>query len=143
VIYARLVFGALLAVAIFLGGYKVADWRGKAASEALQAANALALADDYKKLEAAHIAKETALAAENDQLKNDSLKFPTVSVRMCKYASPIVSTTGTPRQVIPTSAGVGSSDPKPVPQGDGPDYGPSLFGLADALDSIDAKCRAL
>lgn len=134
-------------IAAFLIGlsffwYHQGGLASKTKLEALQAANALSLADAYKAQEAAHIAKETALAIENAHLKDNALQFPTMAVRVCHFSAPVPI----PRksgQVIPPSPGVGAGNPVEVPQQSGPDYGPSLFGLADALDQITAKCRAL
>lgn len=142
-LYAKLAAALVLGAGLAYAGYHVADLKGKAALASLREANALSLANAYKQREADHLAKETALAAENDQLKNDALAYPTVSVRMCKYSTAVVSTAGKGGQVIPPISGVGSPGPVKVPESSGPDYGPSLFGLADALDSITAKCRAI
>ena len=133
---------AVAVALLFGGGFYFGGLSQKSKLEALQTANALSLANSYKVEEAAHIAKEKALGLENDQLKADALKYPTVAVRMCKF-TPLVSAPGKGGHILPAPSGVGPGDLKPVPASEGPDYGPSLFGLADALDQIAAQCRAL
>jgi hypothetical protein len=140
--YAKIGAIVLGIVLLFGSGYHFGGLASKTKLEALQAANALSLANDYKQREADHIAKEKALGLENDQLKDNALKFPTVAVRVCHLA-PAVPAPGKGGQVVSTGPGVGTADPQPVPASSGPDLGPVLFGLADALDQIAAKCRAL
>lgn len=122
----------LLGVGLFVGGYHFGGLSAKAET-------ATALAKAYQAQEKAHQAKEAAYEKEIDGLKTDSLSYPTVAVRLC----PAV-TVPAPRQsgqVLPTSTGLGKENPIPVPPSQGPDYGPSLFGLADEFDQVTAKCR--
>lgn len=133
-LYAKLGGALAIIAAIFGLGWHLGGLSGQADVARLERDQAQALAKAYSEREA----KESAYAKEISQLKTDSLQFPTVAVRLCPPA-PVPTPKG---QVLPAQSSVGTGDPKPVPQSAGPDYGPSLFGLADALDSITAQCRA-
>jgi hypothetical protein len=139
-LYVKIGAAIALLAAIFFGGYHLGGLKGQADVSRLQRDQAQSLAAAYSAREAERQAKESAYETEIAQLKTDSLQFPTVAVRMCP-PTPVVSASGKAGQVLPPSGGVGQGDPKPVPQSERPDYGPSLFGLADALDSIAARCR--
>lgn len=130
-------------VLLFGAGFWFGTLHEKARYEALVAANATQIANQYKGQIAAEAAKESAYEEELSKLRSDALTpFPTVPVRLCQPTI-IVRTEAQGRQVIPPPAGVGAPNAEPVPQSTGPDYGPSLFGLADELDQVAAKCRAL
>lgn len=121
----------------YLGGLYSA-----AAFARLQRDNAQSEATAYHDRETAHQVKEVAYEKEIHELKDAALStYPTVAVRMCQSNSTLPAT-GKSRQVLPADPRMGTGDTKQVPQSEGPDYGPSLFGLADALDSITAKCRS-
>lgn len=139
-IYARIAGIVLAVVFIFGAGWYFRGLKATAAAEAIQAANAISLAKAYQDREAAQQAKQAAYDKEIDDLKTDALNYPTVAVRMCPPVStvPAANQRG---QVLPAPAGVGKGNPIEVPSSSRQDIGPSLFGLADALDQIAAKCR--
>jgi hypothetical protein len=137
-IYLKLAGLALLAMAMFyLGGL-----REKSKYEALEAKNASSLAQQVEAQEAAQAAKEAAYEKEIAGLQQSALtEFPTTAVRLCPSAR--VPGPAKAGPVVPPSPGVGTANAQPVSQSSGQDIGPELYGLADALDSIVAQCRAL
>jgi hypothetical protein len=124
-------------IAGLASGWYFGGLHGKAQLEALQASQFKALADAYVEQKKAAQAKQQALEAENETLKDNQLKFPDVAVRVCRIAAALPEA-GHPGQVLPAAAGV-------LPPSDPPDrdIGPALFALADEADAIVAKCRAL
>ena len=125
----------VLGVVFYLGGIGP-----RAKLETLRADQAAATAAAVLAQRLSYEASLAAKEKELDGLKTAALtQYPTTVVRLCLATS---SVPATPQggQVLPAAAGVGKSDAKPVPQG-GPDYGPALFGLADAFDQVTAKCR--
>jgi hypothetical protein len=135
-----LVYAVIAALLLGFGvGWYFGGLHGKAQLEAMQASQFKALADAYQAQQLAAQTKQKALEAENETLSADALKYPDVSVRVCKLTGPPMPRPAPSGQVL--SAGPGVLPQAPV--ADPPDIGPTLFADADRADEIVAKCRAL
>src|SRR5271155_3255277 len=129
------ILALILAIVLFGGGFYLGGLREKSKYEGLEATNAQALAKAYQDQIAAQAVKAAAYEKEINDLKTSSLtQFPTVPIRLCP--SPSVPKAPKAGSIVAAASGVGKADVEPVPQSQGPDYGPSLFGLADELDKV-------
>lgn len=140
----KAIIAAVLLVAAFAAGWYFSGLREKAVVSREQADSFQALATAYATQQAEFIAKVKQKDSELESLKAHALKYPDVSFSVCRLeTSPQVPAKGSPGQVVHTGDRLGTGETKPVPERKGPDYGPSVFGLADAFDTLAVKCRAL
>jgi hypothetical protein len=143
--YAAIATGAVAAVlAIFFFGYHQGGLSATTKAQAASIIQLKALGDAWSARELAIQTKETAYEKEKTGLQIERTAVPNMVVRLC-VATPRANLPATAESGhdVPAATGLGAGDASEVPSGPGQDYGPELFGLADRLDSVAAKCRSM